>query len=184
MNTARPAIALHAAVSIGLLLLATFVPIQSVSAQSFYPCKDASGRTWVQNQRCPTPTDETAALHKCVTPRGAVSIQNAPCPTKSKTIWKRATAPEIENASTRQRQADTLTRQSADARALSRLAGTDRTTDPRVAFQGPSERDQRLADCAAAKRNRESVLAQVGLRRTYSLLQDLDASVYRACKGL
>ncbi len=167
-----------------LLVVTALMPIHSASAQSSYQCKDASGRTWFQDQRCVTPANDTSALYKCVAPRGAVSIQNAPCPAASKTVWKRATAPEYESASTRQRQAATLQRQSADARALSRQAGTDRASDAGLTFRNPSEREQRLANCAESKRNREAVLAQVGLKRTYALLQGLDESVYRACKGL
>jgi hypothetical protein len=45
------------------------------------------------------------------------------------------------------------------------------------------ERERRRATCASAKANREATLAQVGLKRTYDLLQRLDAVVYEACKG-
>ncbi len=167
-----------------LLAFTALMSSQSATAQSSYQCKDASGRTWLQNQRCVTPANDTSVLYKCVTARGAVSIQNAPCPSASKTVWKRGTAPEFESAGTRRRQAAILQQQSADARALSRQAGTDRANEPNFAMRNPTEREQRLANCVAAKRNRETVLAQVGLKRTYALLQGLDETVYRACKGL
>ncbi len=48
----------------------------------------------------------------------------------------------------------------------------------------PDARAQRRANCEAAKRYRENKLDRVGLKRTYDLLQQLDAHVARECKGV
>lgn len=42
----------------------------------------------------------------------------------------------------------------------------------------------RKATCAMARQERADTLERVGLKRTYDLLQRLDAMVREACKGL
>ena len=162
------------------LILVTAGP---VAANDAFRCVDRDGRVFYQGTTCGSTLLGGAMLYKCQGAKGAVSIQSAPCPEKSKTVWARPAEPEVETEESRRRQQDVLRQQSADARALSRQAGTDRRTAYN-ALSGPTEHAQRLAQCNAAKRHRDDILNQVGLRRTYQLLQDLDRQVAAACRGL
>ena len=146
--------------------------------QSMYKCSEA-GRTWHQNNACAITGAHDRTLRKCVAANGAVSIQNEPCPAKAKTAWVRGTEPEVVTAETLRRQAGIRRQQEANSRYLSRLAGTDRTNGGGYTTSTASE-SQRAA-CERAKRHRQSVLDQVGLKRTHDLLRALDQEVYRAC---
>ena len=158
---------------IGLFCLASPLAM----AQSMHECSE-KGRSWYQAGACATPSAHDQTLRKCVTRGGAVSFQNAPCPAGTTTGWVRTTTPEYVSAETLRRQRAEAQRRDADARFLSRLAGTDRLT-PRHA---PVQRhDPRVAACEAAKRHRDATLRQVGLKRTFNLLRALDEQVYRAC---
>ena len=51
-------------------------------------------------------------------------------------------------------------------------------------YPAPNARDELVRRCNAAKRHRDDVLNQIGLQRTYELLQALDKQVADACRGL
>lgn len=167
-----------------LLMVATYFVAAPVSADTVYRCVGRDGRTSFQSHSCGTQPAGGAMLYKYQGAKGAVSVQSAPCPDKTKTVWARPAEPELETEDSRRRQQAQLRKQSADARALSRQAGTDGQTIYFGNSSGPTEHDQRVARCNAAKRHRDDVLNQIGLRRTYDVLQALDREVAAACRGL
>jgi hypothetical protein len=120
-------------------------------------------------------------VNKCVGKGGAVGFYSGPCPAgyeQAKT-WDAKPEPPPSN--------DELWRRyyarkqgEADSRYLSGLAGTSRNsaTGHRIRADGA----RNASTCEAAKASRESTSAAVGMRRTYELLQQLDANVREACK--
>lgn len=123
-------------------------------------------------------------VYKCVGKGGAVSFQSAPCDASQKSVksWEARpepppTAEELRQRHRQQRQGE------AESRYLSRLAGTDRRSGGNASghFIGTEGAGTRTA-CERAKRERQAVLDRVGLKRTYDLLQRLDAQVHQACK--
>jgi hypothetical protein len=107
-------------------------------------------------------------VYRCVGKGGAVSLQSQPCSPDQNETRAIYAPPEVERV-----RRPTIV--SSVPIQTSRYSS------------GPSaedyERDRRLGACAYAKSNREATLARVGLKRTYDLLQRLDAMVYEACKG-
>jgi hypothetical protein len=83
-------------------------------------------------------TTRAATLYKCVGASGLESIQSDPCRKGETQLWKRDATPEAplspEQAAALQARRD---RESADARAMSEVAGTSRAPAPVVAPAPP-----------------------------------------------
>jgi hypothetical protein len=109
-----------------------------------------------------------ALVYRCVGKRGEVSFQSQPCDAGESTTRVLDATPEYE----RPRQAASNSPVTSTTQSYSYVSIND------------DARDQRRANCENAKRRRDATLRQVGLARTYDLLQRLDAMVYEACKGL
>jgi hypothetical protein len=122
------------------------------------------------------PTD---LVYKCVGAKGDIAYQSHPCD-DGRTM--RDAYPVVhDNPYAVARARREQQRRSADARALERMAAGANTVGY---VGGTTTLAERRAACAAAKAHRAQVLETVGLSRTYDLLQQLDAQVYEACKGL
>ncbi|BDU16625.1 DUF4124 domain-containing protein [Lysobacter auxotrophicus] len=121
-------------------------------------------------------------VNKCIGKGGAVHYYSGPCPAgyAQARTWEAKPEPPPTN--------DELWRRyhqrkkgEADSRYLSSLAGTTRARSGsghyvhREGAKSPTR-------CEAAKAARESTLEAVGMRRTYELLQQLDANVREACR--
>jgi hypothetical protein len=109
-----------------------------------------------------------ALVYRCVGKRGAVSFQSQPCGAGESTTRVLDATPEYERP----------------RRATSNSSSASTTQSYSYVSIHDDARDRRRANCENAKRQRDSTLRQVGLARTYDLLQRLDAMVYEACKGL
>jgi hypothetical protein len=147
---------------------------ESMTASEPYSLDKSS----VETMSSPQPTSRVPAsirtspqesmVYRCVGKGGAVSLQSQPCSPDQRETRAIYAPPEVERV-----RRPTIV--SSVPIQTSRYSS------------GPSaedyERDRRLGACAYAKSNREATLARVGLKRTYDLLQRLDAMVYEACKG-
>lgn len=109
-----------------------------------------------------------ALVYRCVGERGAVSFQSQPCGDGQNTTRVVDATPEYE----RPRRATSYVSQAAQTQRYNYVSANN------------DARNQRRANCESARRRRDATLEQVGLARTYDLLQQLDAMVYEACKGL
>jgi hypothetical protein len=114
---------------------------------------------------------DSSALHmvyRCVGKGGAVSLQSQPCAADQRVTRAFYAPPEVE-------------------RVRRPAVVSSAPTQSSSYSSGPSavdyQRSQRQAACAKAKASREDTLRSIGLKRTYDLLQRLDAMVYEACKG-
>ncbi|MEO6137371.1 MAG: hypothetical protein ABIP11_01740 [Luteimonas sp.] len=108
-------------------------------------------------------------VYRCVGRHGAVSLQSQPCAAGQRTTRAMFAAPEAER---QPRQGDVASSAPSVAAYSYPAAAVD------------DVRDRRRRECANARSNREATLANVGLARTYDLLQRLDGMVQEACKGL
>jgi hypothetical protein len=123
-------------------------------------------------------TASAQMVYKCVGARGATVYQDEPCPqgARADKAWDGAahqTTPEQLRANDARIR---LTEQQLAARRARQTAsGSYRSS-------APTASDSRHHRCEVAKRNRDAQLERIGLRRTYDILQRLDAAVYEACK--
>lgn len=117
----------------------------------------------------PPPAETDGILRKCVAVDGAVSYQDAPCAAATRTAWERNVPPEPASAP---RSPPTF------AAPATRASGTSSIRRSRAASRRPAD-----DACTRARARRERVLAEVGLRRTFSLLRTLDDEVVRACRA-
>jgi hypothetical protein len=108
-------------------------------------------------------------VYRCVGRHGAVSFQSQPCGADEDTTRVLDATPEYERP-----------------RRVTSSASSQSTTQRNsyVSTAANDARARQRANCESAKRRRDATLEQVGLARTYDLLQQLDAMVYEACKGL
>jgi len=111
-------------------------------------------------------------LFRCVAADGGVAWQDVPCETGSR-LSRTVPIPVEQGPDVGQHVAE------KKAKAAKRPTPTSRNTRAR-----PSARSQARDNCAKAREERERVLAQVGLARTFEQLRALDERVYDACKGL
>jgi hypothetical protein len=118
-----------------------------------------------------TATASDNVLRKCVAADGSVTYQNAACASRSEVAWERPFQAGADAAPVAPLP-DVPARRHAESRAPA--GGASRTSD----------RERRAAECQAAKARRKQTLDQVGLRRTYELLSQLDRGVFAACKGV
>jgi hypothetical protein len=109
-------------------------------------------------------------VHKCVAKGKPVSYQSEPCAAGAKTskvvAAPRDTRPPPVYAA---------------APAASHINNVEMIYNNVPVW---TEADQRRANCEAAKQRRITRLERLGLRRTYDDLQQLDAGVAQACKGV
>jgi hypothetical protein len=138
-----------------------FVPAQASAVSIPFPEGESRASTSV----------DTNALHmvyRCVGKSGVVSLQSQPCAADQRVTRAFYAPPEVE-------------------RVRRPIVVSSTPTHSSSHGSGPSaadyQRAQRQATCANAKASREDTLRSVGLKRTYDLLQRLDAMVYEACKG-
>lgn len=110
-----------------------------------------------------TPT--VPMVYRCVDRAGGVAFQSAPCGPGQRMTRAIPAPPDIEPP--RQRL--------PPPRAALRPAAPQ--------YVAPNATDLAEIRCAQARGQRERTLAQVGLGRTYDMLQELDAMVARACQG-
>jgi hypothetical protein len=138
-----------------------FVPAQASAVSIPFPQRDSRASASVQ-------TDPPHMVYRCVGKAGAVSLQSQPCSADQRVTRAIYAPPDVE----RVRRPTVVS--SAPTQTISYGSG------PSAADY---QRSQRQAACANAKASREDTLKRVGLKRTYDLLQRLDAMVYEACKG-
>jgi hypothetical protein len=138
-----------------------FVPAQGSAVSVPFPERESRASASV----------DPNALHmvyRCVGKGGAVSLQSQPCAADQRVTRAIYAPPEAERA-----RRPTVV--SSSPTQSSTYGGRPSAAD--------YQRAQRQAACANAKASREDTLRRVGLKRTYDLLQRLDAMVYEACKG-
>ena len=111
----------------------------------------------------------TPMVYRCEDAAGAVAFQSHPCGAGQRTTKAIPAPPDREPG----------------RRPLTRLSPPPGAsgTSWSGADQGNLQRTAARARCAAARSHRESTLRAVGLKRTYDLLQRLDAMVRETCKG-
>jgi hypothetical protein len=138
-----------------------FVPTQGSAVSIPFPERESRRSASVA-------TDPLHMVYRCVGKGGAVSLQSQPCAADQRVTRAIYAPPEAER----------VRRPTIVASAPSQSSSYG---------GGPSaadyQRSQRQASCANAKASREDTVRIVGLKRTYDLLQRLDAMVYEACKG-
>ena len=122
-----------------------------------------------------------STMYKCRDASGTIAIQNWPCNAGAQAEWSRSYQPrdEREAAEANQRAAD-IARHEAEVAQYTRMFG-DRPA-PVTYSAGPQPNDKE-ARCAAAKSYRDDVYRQVGNRRTFDLIRQLNDMVYEACKA-
>jgi hypothetical protein len=138
-----------------------FIPAQASAVSIPFPERESQVSASIG-------TDPAHMVYRCVGKGGAVSLQSQPCAADQRVTRAIYAPPEAE----RVRQPTIVS--SAPTQSSSYGGG------PSAADY---QRAQRQAACANAKASREDTLRSVGLKRTYDLLQRLDAMVYEACKG-
>jgi len=126
---------------------------------------------------------QAAALYKCADPKkGAVSIQSEACPAGSKQIWVRDVTSEAPPTSEQLRAREEKRRKdSEDARALSRLAGTDNSTRT-VVYQNNSNANNAKLRCDSAREYAQTIRDRDWRNLTIDRLRQLDAWVESECR--
>ena len=108
-------------------------------------------------------------VYRCVDRAGGVAFQSQPCGPQQRMTRAVPAPPDVEP----------LRPGPVKHPARSRVA-------PSFGGANASRQRRELGEirCAMARRHREQTLERIGLRRTYALLQKLDATVAEACNGL
>ena len=167
---------------VALMCLAAAMNSHALSA---FECYSNDGKSsWSQDRPCLAASPHSDTLYKCVSSAGAVSIQQAPCTGKDKTAWQRDAPPEYVSPDEQARHNRERLQHDQDAHELSRRAGTDQQQSYITTYQPLDRRSIQESACQQAKSNRDAVLKQVGLHRTYDLLRSLNDAVFEACHGL
>ncbi len=123
----------------------------------------------------PTPdVSSTNMVFKCVAASGAVSLQSQPCAANERTSRAIYAAPETQ--APRQRAS------ASPAPTASTMVVEQRFNY--LSASRPDTRDRQRQQCVQAQWYRQATLERVGMKRTYDLLQRLNARVYDACKTL
>lgn len=120
------------------------------------------------------------SLHQCIDRKGHVSFTSEPCGPGQKTQKVVDATPERMTPERAAQLEHRRHQDEANSAYLRRLAGHDRP--PQAAPRRTSSGDSKASRCQAAKTRRDETLRRVGLRRTFSLLSELDLAVYEACK--
>lgn len=109
-------------------------------------------------------------VYQCEGRSGAISLQSHPCAPDERTTRAVPAPPDIEPEPSRYATVHAPDGAINNGQIINFPAGDHDSA-------------QRKWACAQARREREDTLARVGLKRTYDLLQRLDETVRRACKG-
>jgi hypothetical protein len=123
------------------------------------------------------PTAGAETIFRCVGKGGKVTLQSDECPIEQKQTWKYYPRPNDTGDAARRRE-----RIEAEMDQRNRQGSNNGQVIHN--YGSTSQRDQKRAQCNAARQSRESVLRQVGTRRNFNLLRQLDDRVNRACVGL
>lgn len=116
------------------------------------------------------------SIYKCRDAKGQAVYQSDPCPEAEKR-WD--TLPRDYTWDDYYKRTDADKRIERD-RAYMR--GRAQGMNAPSAASGTHITTRDAGRCAAAKAHRESVLEQVGMRRNFQLLRELDSAVWEACK--
>lgn len=131
---------------------------------------EAPVESWQDNRVAGDMRANRPTVYRCEGAGGAVSLQSEPCAAGQRTTREIPVFQDFRQPPRRSVAAPSSPRYNSSYSS------------------GPSTRNVQLSarrsGCAAARRQRELTLEQVGLRRNYDLLQQLDAMVREACKGL
>lgn len=119
------------------------------------------------------------AMYKCRDASGVVAIQNWPCAADARTDWERPYDPgEAREAHEARQRAAQQARNEAAVAAYTQMYGGNAAgavgAGPATTFDA--------SRCERAKQYRDDVYRQVGNRRTYALVRQLDDYVYENCK--
>ncbi|UHQ18950.1 DUF4124 domain-containing protein [Lysobacter sp. KIS68-7] len=114
-------------------------------------------------------------LFRCVAADGGVSWQDAPCADGSR--LSRAVPIRVDAAPDPVKPAKrgSIRKPVASSRTKSTTTGRR---------HGIDSRGQRRLECEAARKERQTALDRLGLKRTFAQLRSLDDQVSEACKGL
>jgi hypothetical protein len=114
-------------------------------------------------------------IHRCVDARGHVSLQSQPCGPGQSESRAVHYEPIVDSPAAAAR----LRRIEQDMEARRRAASMSGSSNWSAGGTTATSDN----GCETAKRHRAAILEQVGLRRTYDLLQKLDETVREACKA-
>ncbi len=117
-------------------------------------------------------------IYKCRAAGGALRYQSAPCAADAKTESTRDYAPIVDSP-----QAARHAQDAERSTQSSRTTPGYRTNYP-AASAADDRRAQRRRACVAARDDRETTLERVGMRRTGTLVRQLNERVARACADL
>ncbi len=107
--------------------------------------------------------------YRCVDRTGAVSLQSQSGGPGQRTTTVVAAPSEVEPRR---------------YRPVSRPNATNHAAESTFRLQRDAAHAGRMAACTSARQQREATLEQIGLKRTYALLQQLDAMVNNASQGV
>lgn len=124
-------------------------------------------------------TASAQSVYKCRDGKGVPVYQSEPCANAEKR-WDAKPEPPPSYDEVRAREL-TRQRQEAESAQLRRAAGRDRPQQS-IGANLPAYAGSDPGRCERAKRHRQQVLDQVGLKRNFDLLRKLDDMVYNACK--
>lgn len=124
-----------------------------------------------------------SSLYKCEGPKkDAISIQSEPCAKGAKQVWVRDGTPEAPQTSEQLRANQAKRRKDEeDARALSRMAGTDSQTS--TTYRSSSNGDAAKQRCNSAKQQAKVIRDRDWRYLTIERLRQLDAWVESECKA-
>jgi hypothetical protein len=119
-------------------------------------------------------------IYTCRDVNGRTSYQTDPCAPGAKATAVKSYAPihDDPHAAARLRQTEAIMNSRAIKPSYVNYGQINN------AVTQPDSRAVQRAKCNAAKLNRDATLERVGLRRTHTLLRQLDADVNLACKGV
>lgn len=124
-------------------------------------------------------TASAQSVYKCRDAKGSPVYQSEPCSNAEKR-WDAKPEPPPTYDDLRAREL-VRQRQEAESAQLRRAAGRDRPQQA-IGANLPAYAGANPDRCENAKRERQRVLDQVGLKRNFDLLRRLDDMVYNACK--
>jgi hypothetical protein len=121
------------------------------------------------------------AMYKCRDAAGIVAIQSWPCGSGAATEWTRIyRARDERSAAEAAQHAAEIARHEAEVARYTQMFGDQPAAATYAVGPQPSSN---AARCADAKSYRDSVYRQVGNKRTFNLIRQLNDYVYEACKG-
>jgi hypothetical protein len=170
-NTLWIVVAVIAALVFVLLIRTLLARTASSAASTVVPTSGTRTAASEIVREYPPVVTTVPMVYRCEGRSGSISLQSQPCAPGERTTRAVPAPPDIEPAPPRY----TTSRRSDGAVNNGQIIHVQ---------SGGNEGAQRTRACAQARREREDTLERVGLNRSYDLLQQLDAMVRRACKGL